>query len=431
MTNRKSPIILALGGGHGQLNTLKRITERGYSLCLADFNPDCPGRMYADRFINASTFDAQGILKGLGGLLPDGIITLGTDQPVYTAALIADKLDLPFYLSPDQARAVTNKRFMKPLFDSSKVPTSPWICLDRNSTAADLRNLVPPLVVKPVDSQGQRGIFFLENRSAYERYRDDSLSFSKDGYLIVEEYYPSVEVTVSGWVHRSQTEILAISDRVTKEFRPHIGLCFAHRFPSTFAAGMIDEIKKQTERVVDGFAIAEGPIYFQFLLGEEGVRVNEVACRVGGAYEEFSLPAVTGVDIIGRLIDCALDCTPDPGRSGQQNHKPTARCFSVPLMFCRPGRVARLGNPEEVLAVPGVLSFRYLVEPGTVIGDLENSVQRAAFLVAAGEDGAEVNRTLKEAFKRIRILDTSGENLIRDTLRYATLGHAPIEDCKF
>jgi hypothetical protein len=241
----------------------------------------------------------------------------------------------------------------------------------------------------------------------------------------VEEYFPSREVTVSGWAHRGAVTILAITDRVTREFRPTIGICLAHRFPSVYAAGHETEVTNLTRRAAMAFGIREGPIYFQFLIGDGAVVVNELAARIGGAYEEDSLPPVCGVDLLGLLIRGAFSGGADPG-AGVTAVPRTAGAFSVPLMFCRPGIIADRGNLAAVRAVPGVKAARYLLTEGTRVGPVSSSGQRAAYLVAAGSDPSAVNRILRRALPRMALWDDRKNQLLNHGLRYALIPGDPV-----
>src|SRR5690554_6384278 len=102
-----------LGGGNNQLNAIKRANEKGHEVVLIDYFENAPGREYAKYNEVVSTFDVEGNIEVAKKYSIDGIMTLGTDQPIYTAASVTSELNLPCSLHVTIAKAVTNKKLMK------------------------------------------------------------------------------------------------------------------------------------------------------------------------------------------------------------------------------------------------------------------------------------------------------------------------------
>lgn len=410
--------VLVLGGGSGQIPLLRRLAGKGVQIVLQDRNPACPGRSYADIFVPADTVDSEAAARIACEYRVDGVLTAGTDQPVLAAAVASEARGCPALHSPDTAHAVTDKEVMKKALTDSGIPVPEYRIVGRDDSAKDLSELSYPRVVKPVDSQGQRGVVRIDSDAMLDSARINALRFSRRGKVIVEAYHQHREVTVSGWAHRGNVRIWAVTDRVTRDFLPHIGLCISHRYPSAYAAGHEAKIIELTHRCTSALGIREGPIYYQFLVTAYGVLVNECAARLGGAYEDISLPPVCGNDPLELLIAGTLAGAADPGLSGFRKDI-TAGSFAVPLMFCYPGRIARQNGEAQILSLPGVTDFAFLQAPGTLISSPKNSLQRAAYLVVHGNKPSEVNRILRRALPRISITDSQGRQVLRNPLGYA------------
>jgi len=353
------------------------------------------------------------------------LLAVGSDQPVHTATVVSQRLGLPTPLSTEQALAVTNKAVMKGALREAGIPTVPWTLLGGEPSRWEeegLGSLNPPWVVKPLDSQGQRGIVIVRTREELRNQFPVTLSFSRESRILVEEYYPSREVTVSGWARGATLDptIWTITDRVT--FDPSrspgvcLGVCLAHRFPSEAAHGRHQEIEEITARIARALALRDVPIYFQMLIGAKGVLVNEIACRLGGAYEDVSIPLVTGVDILSRQLRAFLPgefrdaLTPEGPAT-----PPRARYFAVPLIFARSGVVHRLIGDTELRTLPGVAECRFLLPEGTQIREMSNSTQRIAYAVLHGPDRQSINKLVHTAFDTLRVEDAAGKNLLIDS----------------
>ena len=420
----RRPRLMILGGGSSQVSALRRARELGFYVILADRDPNAPGRRWADRFEAASTFDVDAVQEAAARAGADALLAVGSDQPVYTAAAVSQRLQLPYPLSKEQACGVTNKAEMKPILRDAGVPLVPWTLLGSDPSnwgREGLGGLRPPWVAKPADSQGQRGIRIVRSREELREHLPVALAFSRERRIVVEEYYPSREITVSGWAVGSGpaegggAEIWTVTDRVTFDPSFSLGVCLAHRYPSEAARGTEGNVRSITHRVVQAFDLRGVPIYFPMLLGEEGVRVNEVACRLGGAYEDMSIPLVSGVDTLVVQINWyrkALGLEPVESDVSDSRR---SRAFAVPLMFARPGVVERLSGAEELREREGVAECRFLLPPGTRIERMTNSTQRIGYAVLHGNNRSTINNLVDTLFETLRVRDRSGENLLIDT----------------
>jgi hypothetical protein len=153
---------LILGGENCQLRAFKLARARGVCADALRLSGCPPAARLADIHLRVSTFDRRrACLKKARGLRPDGIMTVGTDQPVFTCAWAAAKLGLPSLLHPATALAVTDKARMKQPLSENGIPTARWFLAGKRQLPG--LPLEGPVVLKPVDNQGQRGIILAEN----------------------------------------------------------------------------------------------------------------------------------------------------------------------------------------------------------------------------------------------------------------------------
>ena len=410
--------ILFLGSGNNQINPIRRGKELGYYIIASDYFAASPGKAAADASVTADAFYPEATLEAAGWLQPDGVITTGTDQTVVTMAAVAEKLGLPSYIDTETARNVTDKGRMKRVFAANDIPALPWMLLSRPSETGPaagleaLRRLRPPLVVKPPDSQGQRGVLKLASAEEVLDHMEDVLRYSRQGNIIVEEYYQSDELTVSGWVENGRARILSVTDRETFEQGPHIGICRAHMYPSKHLPELGDEIETLTNNIAAAFRLREGPIYFQYLTGDRGLRVNEIACRIGGAYEEIFLPVCTGFDILKANYSAALGRPSRIATYPDYTWRTPGMCLSAQLFFAKPGTVKELRGLDTVTRFPAVIAAAFHVMEGESIGETENATARAGFFIVRAASRQALHREIDAVFRVLQIIGESGENLI-------------------
>lgn len=409
--------LLILGGSSIQLNTVKKAKGKGHTVIVSDYYEDAPAKKICDYGEPASTFDVDANIKVAERYGIDGVLTMGTDQPVYTVARIAEKCGLPSLISVDTAKAATNKKIMKGLFKSHNIPTVDYRIISNDFVESDLEGISFPVVVKPLDSQGQRGVFKLDTIDEIRGAFSEVLSFSREKEILVEEYYPSDEITVSGWVSKGRLFLLTITDRICYSNYPYIGICIAHDFPSRYLKRHLVEIEHISRQITKAFNIWEGPVYFQMLIGDQGIKVNEIACRIGGAYEDIFIPLVTGVDISDILIEASLGKSCDLEALKGYSLGDNCKLASVEMIFADSCRIKKMNDMESLKLLPGVVQAGYNFKPGHVMGSIMNATARAGYVIITGEDPAVLSDNRKRVYENLEILDENGENRIIDSCR--------------
>lgn len=404
--------LLVLGGGSGQVSLIKKAKAMGHQIIVADYYPDAPGKKFADFSSLSSTFDIEANLKTARKYEVDGVLTSGTDQPVYTAAVVSEKLALNQYISVETAKAVTNKRVMKKKFSEANIPTVKYKILGKNFSKKKLKNFKQPFVVKPLDSQGQRGVFKLNSVAEISEKFDEVLSFSRETEILVEEYYNSDEITVSGWVVDGSSKLLTVTDRVNFEEDIHIGICSSHLFPSKHLDAYYSEIKELSQKIVSTFKIKAGPIYFQFLIGENGIKVNEIAARIGGAYEGDFMPYLTGIDILKMMVKLAAGKKMDKKILSNYCLENNNKFLSSQLFFAAPGKIKKTSSITELKKFPGLIKIGLNYREGDQIPEIENATARAGYFIVMAANKKQLKKRVALVYDNLKIVNQQNQNLV-------------------
>lgn len=404
--------IMMVGAGSCQIHAIKKMKEAGHYVIAVDYNEWTEGKSLADASILADAFSAEEVYQQAKHLQIDGIMTVGTDQPVYTVAQVAEKLNLPKFIDSETALWVTNKKEMKQRMARFKLPTVPFAFVSETFNSALLMHIKPPYVIKPIDSQGQRGIFKVDTIDEIRSKFRDVIRHSRADEILVEHFYDSTEITVSGWVESGHVNVLTVTDRVTFPSDEKIGVCIAHRYPSVHQSTHGEKIEDLTKRLCVHFGIENGPIYFQFLIGDQGIMVNEIACRLGGAYEDVTIPYATGVDVLRLNILGSYERQVKFPKITQTSLKP----FNTQLFFCRSGNIVNMTPLQKLKSLPFVLDAGYNYHIGDTIEPIENASQRAGYFIVVGDTVAEVEANIQKVYDLLVFKSETGENLV---MRYS------------
>jgi phosphoribosylamine-glycine ligase len=398
--------VLVLGGGLLQIPLMIKARAEGFKVCLADYLKDPPGKKYCDDFRQISTFSVDdncryALEKGI-----NFVMTVGTDQPVLTAAAVSEKLNLPHPITAGQGKMVTHKLFMKEQMRIKGVP-SPKYLIYTDFTEFDLTSLNYPLVMKPADSQGQRGIFVLHGREKpgeVKRLFEASKGHSRTGTVVIEEYYPGEEITVNTWVKAGRAFNLLITDRLHFDDTVALGICKQQRYPSRSARGREEEIDRVVQKLVDAFGIQDGPLYIQAIAGSRGIQIVEFGYRIGGGFESETIPRITGVDILDLYFKLVT--------GGENLFRPEiieekAGIGSIFFMLARPGRIAAIKVPDEFKEWG-----KLFVRPGAELGEIENATSRVGCFSIYCNDAEEYRHRLTGFDSGVALFDRDGNDLL-------------------
>lgn len=406
--------VMVLGANALQVRAIQRVQEMGHTAIAVDNRVNSPGKKAAELSAFASTFDPDACLQAAKELEIDGIFTSGTDQPVLTAAVVQEAMGLPMPFSVELARRLTNKRWMKMEFRENGLPTLPWALIGNAYSEAEI-SFPFPAVLKPVDSQGQRGIFLVHSHEEIRAHIEETLSYSRESKALIEPFYRADEVTVSGWVVEGETRILSIVDRETFQTPDQLGICLSHEYPTRYAKARGDELEALTKRIVKAFQIEEGPIYFQFLIGKAGIMINEIAGRIGGAHEDFVIPRITGFDFLGEQIKIVLgETTQLPKEQSWKNPKLRA---SVQLFFVAPCVIEKVIPPQPG-ELKSLVEWGLHLQAGQDQKEIENATARAGFAIFLSESEDVLQREVSLFYQKMKFLDANGQNhIIKHTRR--------------
>lgn len=402
--------LLVLGAGRHQVDLIQRAEQIGIEVVAVDYYPNAPGKEFASHPELVDALDINRVLEVAIEHGVDGVMTSGTDQAVRTMASVAHELYLPSYISPEASVLATDKVVMSEAFESTGVRRPPSIEI---SALDDLRqiNLDLPLVVKPADAQGQRATTLVRTVEAVSDAVAAALAESRSSRAIVEAFVPGHEVTASAWLSNGEVQLLAVTDRLTYNKPPALGVCVQHVFPSLHAAHRLEEVRDQVSRVALAYGMTTGPLYVQMIMGDDAVVVIEAGARIGGGHENVLIPAVTGVEVTDHLIELALTGSSNPVTYDMAGIDHYTHGL-VNFLLARPGQVTQMNGLDAILSSDAVEAAGYYIAEGHVQGEIVNSLGRVGYFVATGPTRETLALEARRAFSALSVLDAAGREML-------------------
>ena len=181
--------LMLLGGLRYLLPVIEEAHKLGAYVITADYLPDNIAHKYSDEYCNVSIIDKDAVLKEAQRLQIDGILSHAVDPGVVTAAFVAEKMGLPFQCSYKTACILQDKHlFRKFLSDNGFNCPNAKGYNNIEEALNDVNYFNWPVIVKPVDSAGSKGVTRVDDKSKLKEAIEFALSESHNGYFIIEDF---------------------------------------------------------------------------------------------------------------------------------------------------------------------------------------------------------------------------------------------------
>lgn len=163
-----------------------------------------------------------------------------------------------------------------------------------------------PLIVKPVDRSGSRGVSLVYKDSDLESALDLAFSESFSKMVLVEQYIEGREISVEGISQKGEHQILTITDKITTG-APHF-VELGHSEPSSLSFDIQAKVENVTLKILDVVGMSNGASHTEFRITEKGdIYLIEIGSRMGGDFIGSDLVWYsTGFDFVKAVIDVAI-----------------------------------------------------------------------------------------------------------------------------
>lgn len=180
---------MILGGSRYLRPVIKKAHELGVFVITCDYLPTNYAHKLSDKYLNISIVDKEAVLKAAIEEKIDGIISFACDPGVVTASYVAEKLKLPNVAPYESVKILQNKALFRSFLKNNgfNVPNF-WTFLDKREALAIGPVLKFPVIVKPTDSAGSKGVTKVNEFSQLEKAIDDAFFVSTKKEIIIEDF---------------------------------------------------------------------------------------------------------------------------------------------------------------------------------------------------------------------------------------------------
>lgn len=309
MVEKKKKLML-LGGLRYLLPVIEEAHKLGIYVITVDYLPNNVAHRYSDEYHNVSILDKEAVLKLAQELEIDGIMSFAVDPGVVTAAYVAEKMGLPFQGSYESVRILQDKALFRKFLTENgfNVPNAKGY--DKIEDALkDIEYFHWPIIVKPVDSAGSKGVSRVDNPEDLEKAIEYALSESHSGNFIIEDFLEKEG-------HSSDTDSFTIdgkliycsfSDQRFDENADNPYTPSAYSWPSTMPKEVQEELTSELQRLMTLLDMKTGIYNIETRLSKNGKSyIMEVSPRGGGNRLAEMLKYASRTPLIANAVKAAV-----------------------------------------------------------------------------------------------------------------------------
>lgn len=365
--------ILIFGAAKLQLSLIRQAKKMGLYTIAVDPDPHAECNSIVDLFEVVDGNDFEGTLEIAKRFRVSGLVTTATDKPLVMMARIAMILEIPFF-SVTTAEISTDKFLMKEAFLRGNI-----LCAKgkKISSLKDIVDLNFPVILKPRDNSGSRGVILCNSYSEMERAFSEVKQFTKKETILVEEYIEGKEYSVESLHFNKKSLVIQYTEKITTP--PPYNVELGHNQPANFSSEIKNEINIIISKIGKVLGYTNCASHTELKINNRGIFVIETSPRLGGDYITSHLvPLSTGINMEDSIIKIAI------GQPVSFNFTKKASLVAY-LNFPFGKEVLSIISEDEMKQkFPEIVEFQMTISKRDRIMPITNSLDRYGYFILKG-----------------------------------------------
>lgn len=408
----KDKKLLILGGIALVKDIVLQAQAMGIKAYVTDYLEDSPAKQIADKSFMVSATDVEGISSLIQQENIDGVLTGFVDILLPYYVEICQKNNLPCYATLEQINILSNKDLFKENCRKFNIPVVEEYTLENPLENEAYKDFHYPLLLKPVDNSGGRGITICYSAEEFPDNYAISLSFSKKKKVLIERYMQTKEATIFYYIQNGKPYLTAMGNRHIKYYQKEtIPLPVAYSFPAQALTKYEAEIHPRVVQLFEHLNLQDGLLFIQTFVENDNCIFYEIGYRLTGSLEYKIIEKANGFNPLELMIEHAVSGRYSKNLADFSNPHFKQKFCNITFL-AKPGIIVEMTPQEEILTLPNVIDIAYAYEKGDEIpsqakGTLAQVVARTFAYADTTEELRTVMDTIQQNFKVQAIDGTS------------------------
>lgn len=390
--------IMIIGAGLLQAFVIKRAKELGYITISVDGNSNAIGFKYSDYYSAINITDKEACLEYAKAMKIDGVLTAATDYGVLTANYIAQEMNLQGN-KYNVCEIIKNKYLTRKVLSDNHVDsmTEFYEVTDINQVDEIINKIKLPVIVKPCDGSGSRGIKKISNKLELKEACKEAIKCSLSKKVLIEQFIEGKEYGVESFVVDGYVNVLSIMNKTMTKDPVYAEL--GHCSKSGLSDEIEEEIKKKVTDTINALGITTGSVNMDLLIDKESkIYIIDIGARMGGnLIGSHIIPLSTGIDYIGNMIKLAL------GENTNLKQTVFDKVVSTRLLTLTPGKVKNISCISDIEELEKVNDLILNISENSIINEYKSNLDSCGYVVVCddnAEEAQELSLQLKKEIDR-------------------------------
>ena len=404
--------LLILGGQLRMCDVVRKAQEMGIYTIVTDWYENSPAKSIADKAYNISTSDVNAILQLIRDEQIDGVFTGFIDSTLPYYFEICRRAGLPCYLNRTTLECCTNKNRFKEVCKEVGLRTIPAV-----DVTGDLSGIEYPVLIKPADNSGSKGITVCNDEDMLRRAIDRARRFSKTKDIVAERFMDCDYVAAYYTVTNGQAELSLLMDKdMNRIGRGAIPYPTAYVSPSRYEKEYSSRIHPRVQQLIAHMGLTNGTFLISFFVNGRHFYAVEPAARLTATQEYLFTRDSSGLDTLEMHINYALNgkfAMTTPLREKSEEVPCSRPIYCMLLFFLNEGVIGRIEGTECIESLSGVLKTIRMRDIGAQIR-ADGSYGQLFFRVyLKAETVADLIDKAEEVTNRLQVYSEDGKPMVK------------------
>ena len=412
--------LLLMGGGAYAKGIQKYKEEKGFGIVTLGKDKDTPISRIADSFYNIDTQDVDAVVEVVKKEKVDGIFVGSSEVNINPAIDVAARTGIHFYVNREQWDIISNKAQFKQIARKYGFPVIPEFSLSENPTDEEIEKLDYPLMIKPTDSSGARGMNPCYRKEDFRGLYEEALRWSKKKEVIVEKLVTGAKEVFVNYTIQDGEATLAYS--FTKfQVNAHDNKTMVplfHMYPSRYTDEYCEKVDASAKRMIGGLGLKDGTLTLQGFYKDGEFYFFEAGYRMGGAQAYILTDFMNGANVLEYMINYALTGKMSEERIAEKENVHFKYPCCNYYVVLKPGLITKIIGLDEVERLSGVLNVTQMVKEGDHALDT-NALERVGFRIHVyGESNEILANNLVRISSTLQVMSDKGEEMQLEPLTF-------------
>ena len=412
---------LLLMGGGAYANDIKRYKdEKGFKIVALGRDAGTPIAKISDAFYQINTQDVDAVCEVVEKEGINGIFVGSSEVNIDPAITVSERTGCYFYTNRAQWDVLANKAKFKDYCRKYGVPVVPEFDIKPGYTKEDVEKLNFPVLLKPTDSSGARGMNACFKAEDFDSLYEEALKWSAKKEVIVEELITDAdEVFFQYTIADGVTSLTSCFTKVfVKTDNKELILPIFHMYPSKYIDTYYKDVHQGACDLFEALGVTDGVMTLQSFYKNGKFYIFEAGFRMGGAQNYIFSEYQSGTNSLEYMINYALTGKMCKFKiTEKDNAKFPYPCCNY-YVGLKPGIIKKMGGVDEVRNMEGVLNVTVMAHEGEEVFDT-NALERICLRIhVVGKNAEDLANNLVKISKTLNIMSDKGEEMQLEPLEY-------------